>query len=367
MDSNIMISVIIPVYNAEKTIRRAIDSVLCQMHGEVELVLVNDGSKDGSGAICDEYSRNHPEVQVVHKVNGGLATARNAGLAVATGEYITFLDADDYLAANTCEEISKVIRGHHPDCIDFGWSYVNEEGAAAENSHKLQKNVLLGNDILRSLILPPLLHLNDDKDHFIYNFSCMKVYRRQIIEEHSVRFDESRRFWEDRSFVCLYLKYCRNYYSMDQCFYYYVYTEGSLSQQYSPEFFRITLVSFEQNLEVFGDEFDFDTPFVNRYWCGAIENLIYLSLEQTENRDAIRQNIIDTLRNERVIHWYANRQPQDHFEEKVRELVTSGNPEEALRAYEEKAAQKRRQQTDRNFKIRMKRGLQSVLRKITGR
>lgn len=362
-----MISVIIPVYNAEKYVRRAAESVIEQLNGQIELILVNDGSVDNSGAVCDEYSRSYSDVRVVHKVNGGLSSARNAGMAVATGEYLVFLDADDYLAANACEELIKVIREHHPDCIDFGWNYVTWRGEITPHLHKVPKNVLLGNDVLRSMILPPLLHLWEDEDHFIYDFACMKVYRRRIIEQNAVSFNEGQRIWEDRPFVCHYLKYCRNYYSMDQCLYYYVFVEGSLGQRYSLDFFRIMLMSFRHYLELYGDEFDFDTPYVNSYWCRAIENIIYRSLEQTENRDAIRETILNTLRDEQVIHWYRNCRPQNGFDKKVNGLVQVGNVEKALQHYEKQAIRRRRQQTVRNLKSRFKGGLRAIIRKISGR
>ena len=367
MDNKLIISVVIPVYNAQGVVRRAVESILPQMNGRVELILVDDGSTDNSGAVCDEYSKNHEQVKVVHKVNGGLSSARNAGMRAAEGEYIVFLDADDYLTRNACEELEKVIREHHPDCIDFGWNYVNGAGEITPNLHKVPKNVLLGNDVLRDMILPPLLHLNQDDEHFIYDFACMKVFRRRIIEENAVSFNEKQRIWEDRPFVCHYLKYCRNYYSMDRCLYYYVFTEGSLGQRYSLDFFRIMLTSFRFYRKLYADEFDFDTPFVNHYWCHAIENMIYRSLEQKQNRDAITENILSTLRDAQVVHWYSECPPQDAFEKKVWGLVVAGEVEAALRLYKKKASQKRGQKALRNCGIRIKNGLKSVIRKLLGK
>lgn len=367
MDKKLIISVVIPVYNAESVVHRAVESILPQMNGQVELILVDDGSKDNSGAICDEYSKNHSQVKVVHKVNGGLSSARNAGMAVAQGEYIVFLDADDYLAPNACEELSKVICEHHPDCIDFGWNYVYWTGEITPNLHKVPKNVLLGNDVLRNLILPPLLHLNGDEEHFIYDFACMKVFRRRIIEENAVSFNEKQRIWEDRPFVCHYLKYCRNFYSMDQCLYYYVFTEGSLGQRYSLDFFKIMLTSFQFYRQLYADEFEFDTPFVNHYWCHAIENMIYRSLEQKQNRETIKENILSTLRDAQVIEWYTKCPPQNAFETKVNALVVAGDAEAALQVYKKKASQKRRRKALLNCKTRMKNGLRGMLRRLRGK
>ncbi len=92
-----LISVIVPVYNAEKTLRRCVDSILSQTFTEFELLLINDGSKDNSGVICDEYARKDSRIRVFHKENGGVSSARNVGLDNLRGEWVTFVDSDDYV------------------------------------------------------------------------------------------------------------------------------------------------------------------------------------------------------------------------------------------------------------------------------
>ena len=92
-----MISVIVPVYNVERYIRQCVESILEQTYADLEIILVDDGSTDGSGSICDEYKLKDNRVVVIHKCNGGLSEARNAGLDIARGEYIGFVDSDDYI------------------------------------------------------------------------------------------------------------------------------------------------------------------------------------------------------------------------------------------------------------------------------
>lgn len=363
MDHRVLISVVVPIYNAEKYIERAIESVLCQLDGRVELILVDDGSCDSSGKICDAYAVKHHDIRVIHKVNGGSSSARNAGMMVAKGEYIVFLDADDYLEPNTCQELMSVIRVYRPDCIDFGWKYINPDKEVTFNLHKLPKNVLLDKEMLRKTILPPLLHLCKDDYHFIYDFSVIKIYRRDIIRKHSVFFDEGRRTWEDRLFVSQYLKYCRNYYSMDQCFYNYVYVPGSLSQQYNVDYFRIILDSFEKYIQIYGEEYDFDTQYVNDYWCRAIETVILQSLRQTQNREVIQHTIVETLQTAQVTHWYAKRVCKDAFERKVSELVVAGKPEEAIYCYKRRVAQQRRKQATSEMGLFMKRSIRKIIRR----
>ena len=100
-----MVSVIIPVYNVEKYLRRCLDSVVGQTYKDLEIILVDDGSTDGSTEICEEYAKKDSRIRFLRKQNGGLSSARNAGLLVATGEYVTFVDSDDYIEDFTYERL----------------------------------------------------------------------------------------------------------------------------------------------------------------------------------------------------------------------------------------------------------------------
>ena len=331
--NEIIISVIVPIYNAEQFLDRAIRSVLCQMDGNVELILVDDGSTDGSGAICDAYAADNSNIRVIHKENGGTSSAKNMGIQIATGRYITFMDSDDYLEPTAYGEIRDVIEQYEPDCIDFGWRYVSNGEPLPPAFHKLLPNTLLGEEVLTEQILPPLLNLRHDPDHFIFDFCWNKVFRADNIHRYGIRFDVDKRVWEDRTFLLRCLRYSKTYYAMDRCFYNYVDVPGSLSRRYSMDFFRIILENFRHYSELFGDQFDFDTQYVNDYWCHAIENMIFRSLEQKENTEQIRQNILDTLADEQVVHWYAKRDPENAFEKKMSSLIISRQGEKAYLEY----------------------------------
>lgn len=356
-----LISVIIPVYNAEKFIDRAVQSVLCQMDGKIELILVDDGSTDGGGSLCDIYAQDNENVYVVHKKNGGISTARNAGITAASGEYVMFLDADDYLEPEACGEVAKVILAHHPDMIDFGWRYVSNGSAMAPVFHKLPKNRLLGEKELKETILPPLLNLRNDPDNFIFDFSCTKVFRSDIINNHEIHFDESRRIWEDRPFVVNYLRYCHNFYALDRCLYNYVDMPGSLSRRYSLDFFRIIIENYQMYRRLFGQDYDFDTEYSNNYWCHAIENMIFHSLEQTENQEQIREKILETLADSWAVYWYAKRNPENTLERKVSEMVISGKTENALIEYEREWKKMQKHQALNHVAGRVKHTVKRIL------
>ena len=334
--NNIIISIIIPVYNGEIQIDRAVNSILPQLNDNLELILVDDGSTDHSGTICDLYARKHKGIHVIHKKNGGVASARNSGIVAAKGEYISFVDVDDYVSDETYKTIIDIIIKHYPDLMDFGWNYVGQLGEITHNHHGLSKNTLLGLDDIREFILPPLLNLEENIQNFIFDFTCNKVFNAEIIRKHDIKFDELRRTWEDRPFLVEYLKYCNNFYSIDQYFYNYVFTQGSLSQNWNDQYFSIIVENFKLYSSLYKDWYDFDTEYVNHYWSHAIENMILRALQQVSDETAKRQMILDILSNEYVAHWFSNRKPMSFFEKRVANYICSLQYESAFYCFERK-------------------------------
>ena len=117
-----LISIIIPVYNVEKHIKRCINSIVKQQFNDVEVILVDDGSTDNSPLICDEYSKNYKFINVIHKDNGGLVSARQAGFIKARGKYIASVDSDDYVEDCYFSELFNIIDKYHPDTIYFNFN-----------------------------------------------------------------------------------------------------------------------------------------------------------------------------------------------------------------------------------------------------
>lgn len=118
---NDLISIIVPIYKVEPYLRQCVDSILNQTYTNLEIILVDDGSPDNCGAICDEYATKDAHVKVIHKENGGLSDARNAGLDIATGEYYYFVDSDDYLPATSVEEMYAMLQAHDADMVIGGF------------------------------------------------------------------------------------------------------------------------------------------------------------------------------------------------------------------------------------------------------
>lgn len=331
---DILISVIVPIYNAEKTLDRCIKSLLNQTYKEIEIILIDDGSTDSSGKICDSYVQKCSNIKKYYKKDGGLSTARNLGIHHANGRYISFVDADDFLEVETYEKIHNVILEKNPDCIDFGWKYINDWGEVTYNLCGLEKEKILDRRIIEKDILPPLLNLEEKGKNFVYDFVTSKIFRTSIIQNENVYFDEMRRTWEDRIFIVEYLQYCNSYYSVDEYFYNYVSVPNSLSRQYDLQYFDIILQNYKKYREWFGERYDFHTQYAYDYWCKSIENMIFRSLKEKNNKEVIKRNIYKVLNEKQVIAWYKNRKPENEMEKAISELVEDGNIEKVMNIYE---------------------------------
>ena len=180
------ISIIVPVYNAEKYLRKCVDSILNQTFKDFELILVDDGSIDTSGKICDEYNLKDNRIKVIHKENGGLSSARNAGLDIAQGEYIGFVDSDDWIELDVYEELYKICKENDTDVGIVGINY----GGASEKK-KSKKIEIYSN----KLILDDLVY---NKGKEITWPAWNKLWLKKVIGES--RFKEGR-IYEDGLFL----------------------------------------------------------------------------------------------------------------------------------------------------------------------
>ena len=211
------VSVIVPVYNAEKYLHRCVDSILAQTFLDFELLLIDDGSLDWSGSICDEYAQKDSRVKVFHKENGGVASARQLGMNVAQGEYIIHADPDDYVEPLMLEELYKCAKKNHADMVicDF---YVNKF------QHEIQKKQTPTN----------LDHITVLRELFqqLHGSCWNKLLRRSCYKQSGVSFPIGVSYCEDLSFwVCL-LKHPIRIAYLPKAFYHYVQHETSIVHSY---------------------------------------------------------------------------------------------------------------------------------------
>ena len=308
---DIRISIIIPAFNAEKHINNVFKSVKNQTQLPFELIIVDDGSIDQTPRICDELCKQYSWVRTVHKSNGGLSSARNAGIKQASGTHIIFVDADDYIEAESVKTVTKYIEQYNPDLLDFGMYYVDPNKNKNSFHNKLPKNQVFGEEMITERIIPVMINVRDDKDAFIYDYSVNKVYRTDILKTNQILFDENRRIWEDRPFVVHYLKYCKTYISSDAYLYNYCFTEGSLSQKFKLELFDIVPANYKFYKDLFGEQYDFCSQVSYNYWSAAIERIIVWGLQQKSGQEEIRNRILENLTNDEIVNWFKNRDKRE--------------------------------------------------------
>ena len=220
MNTTPKISVIVPVYNTEKYLRRCIDSILSQTFTDFELLLIDEGSKDSSGAICDDYAAKDKRVRVFHKENGGVSSARNLGLDNANGEWITFVDSDDWVYPCWLENYNILEYGVKYDMIC--------QGFYATKSLSLDDATQTDFGINFEGCIDEMLELMFKK--YILGYVWCKAFRFDIIKKSFIRFYDTIKLCEDEVFILQYAQYCNKCMSVDQAGY--VYTPPNWEQKY---------------------------------------------------------------------------------------------------------------------------------------
>jgi glycosyltransferase involved in cell wall biosynthesis len=214
------LSIIVPVYKARRYLQRCIESILQQTYTDYELILVNDGSPDSCGNLCDRFAQECDKVKVIHKKNGGLSSARNAGIAAARGEYITFVDADDTIASGTYYYNMRILLSNPDiDILEYPITKNYESPQSEVLSFKPER--ISGNDIFPDWIR---------RKGYEHCFSCNKIYRADLFN--FIRFPEGEVFEDTYITPTLYESAYNVFYS-DCGFYYYYKNEGSISTSYS--------------------------------------------------------------------------------------------------------------------------------------
>ncbi|WP_317855565.1 glycosyltransferase [Chakrabartyella piscis] len=216
---NDLVSIIVPAYNAEATIKRCLDSIVKQSYREIEIIVINDGSIDDKHDILEEYKQLDSRIIVIHIENSGVSCARNEGLAVAKGKYIQFVDSDDWIEADTTKLLVQAIWN---DC----------ELVISDYTRVFEKRKMVCGDIKTKGIITRTefaLEMLKAPSNFYYGVLWNKLYHADIIKEHNLSFSEELSWCEDFLFNLEYLQYVKWVYILHQPLYDYVKTKGSLS------------------------------------------------------------------------------------------------------------------------------------------
>lgn len=217
-----IVSIIVPVYNAEKYLRRCVDSILSQEYTDFELILVDDGSQDMSGAICDEYEESDSRVRVLHKENTGVSDSRNQAIDMARGDYLQFLDSDDWMTPDATKLLVRAATENNCDMVIADFYRVVGERLSPKGDIEVE-GVLSREEFAE--------HMMDNPADFYYGVLWNKLYRRDIVEKHHLRMNTDINWCEDFMFNLEYICHAHVFYALHAPIYYYVKTKGSLVSQ----------------------------------------------------------------------------------------------------------------------------------------
>ena len=219
---NPTVSIIVPVYNAEASISRCIESIINQEYRDFELLLIDDGSTDSSGTICDRYAAEDSRIRLIHKENTGVSETRNMALDLACGTYLQFLDSDDWITPNATRLFVEEAERYHCDMVISDFYRV--VGKRVAHKGDIDDDCVLTQEEFSA-------HMLQNPADFYYGVLWNKLYRRDIVEKYHLRMNPEISWCEDFMFNLEYIRHAEVFYALQVPVYYYVKTKGSLASQ----------------------------------------------------------------------------------------------------------------------------------------
>lgn len=289
------VSIVVPVYNTEKYLERCVQSLLVQTLHEIEIILVDDGATDSSPQICDRYAQEYGFVKVVHKANGGLSSARNAGMKAASGEYIGFVDSDDDVEPDMYQ---KMYECAHREGVDFVMSdYIRVP--SAEDSYLKTLSIRGGlyqkADIVKDIWPSLIMAGNIDYGPLLSVWHCL--YRKDFLEKNDLYFNEDVRWSEDNIFSAK-AGYCASsfYYMKGSGLYHYYQNAGTITTSYRKGAWDVYLTMHRHLQKYFADVPDYDFTqqlkwHLIYYACNCIGQTA--ALKEGQQKEEIRK-ILET-------------------------------------------------------------------------
>lgn len=307
-----LVTIIVPVYNVEKYIYECVDSLIKQTYKNIEIILIDDGSKDKSGTICDNYAASDARIKVIHKQNEGLGFARNTGLKTAQGNFVTFIDSDDKADADLVENLVNGIYEANGDTCIGGFKRISANGVIGFEE-RYDKAVFEGKNVYNNLFAR-MLGSAPDKHDAIRMSVWNVMYSMDIVRRHNIEFPSERVFIsEDIIWDSEYYKYAKKAIVIDSTAYNYRITPGSLTQKYKPDMLeKICVLYNEMCNRLSGDKTKITRLqrqfFVNLKACIKQENSSVSHKSNVEIKTAIKEIVnscvVHTVSGEylRVIH-----------------------------------------------------------------
>ena len=244
---NPKISIIVPVYNVEQYIERCLETLISQTLKDIEIILVDDGSPDNCPEICDMYAEKDSRIKVIHKKNEGLGFARNSGLEIANGEYISFVDSDDYVTKDMCEKLYKAAIEKNADVV-YGGLYYDDGRKIRKVSYSNKKIYWQGNEVIKKLLLDFIACEPHKKNDTIMEVSVWKaLFKKEIFDINNIKFVSEREFIsEDVIFDIDFLSCCNCVVIIPDSIYYYCVNPYSLSKTFRTDRFKKVKILYDE-------------------------------------------------------------------------------------------------------------------------
>lgn len=318
---SIKISIIIPVYNVERHLSACVDSVINQTLNEIEIILVNDGSTDNSSEICDEYALKDNRISVIHKKNGGLSDARNTGLKKARGEFICFLDSDDWIDKNMLAEYYSAAYKDNADIVVSGIiiEYVHE---GYKIDKRLRSMVCKSSQITESIL--------ECEEKGLFNPVCNKLYKSSLLKAMDIYFEKNGMPAEDLLFNCEVFKSVSTIVLIDKAYYHYMRrNEETLVTRYYDNYYEKVNDFFNARKELYEHyeildnigERQFNKSYLG-YLHGSIKNL-YRKDCPLSNKDKIK--ILYEIKNDITNINGSNNIFNDFFSKIINKIISGKN------------------------------------------
>lgn len=282
MDS--LVSVIVPIYKVECYLRKCVDSILNQTYQNLQIILVDDGSPDRCGEICDEYAKMDSRITVIHKQNGGLSDARNAGIDAAHGEYVMFVDSDDYIAETMVEKLYLALISKDAEMSLCSFLYVDEKGIPIpnKNCNSPSKNIVLsGRQAIECTI----------RDKGWYSIACCKLYKKDLWNDTCFPIDK---YHEDEFVAHVIFEKCKRIACIGEPLYYYVQRSDSIMGK-SKDFISIKNLDASEALIIRGkylEKIGLKTDAGRHYFDAALrisKILAYYQAERLEEKVRMKE------------------------------------------------------------------------------
>ena len=292
MDNKPLVSVIVPVYKAEKFLDRCLNSLLNQTYRNLEIILVDDGSPDNSGKMCDEYANKDNRIKVIHQQNKGLSEARNVGLDICNGKYVAFVDSDDYIETDTYEDMVFCIERENVDICVCQWQYENTDGKHVVSIEKINKDIFGKKS---SFQFASFIYKGSYENGVVIS-ACNKLFKRSIFE--NIKYEG--RLFEDDGICADLLNKAKDVFVMDKQYYIYCQNKDSISNAAFSNRNLLMLEILKNRCELFiGDKFL--RCETEKLYCNLYIEYYYKSLNNNLDMPAIDyfKSYVKNLKKER--------------------------------------------------------------------